>query len=977
MAQEPKSSPPTATGPNPAFDPYHHWLGIPAREQPANHYRLLGLSMYEENPEVIAFAAERQMTHVRIFQAGPHSAASQKLLNELAAAELCLTTPSRKKAYDEELWTSLKLPSPPVLTQATTAAPAAEPATPAVPPRRSPPPFPVNGKSSSAMPELTTGIWHPESVSPVTKNSIEANPTPADILSKRIKIGLIAACVTASVVLAGLTVHWLTRGSQSAKRSSEPVAHDTTHDSTSDKQRSAAAKVQPPKSDIGSDTKVVNPVPVTTNKGPDKTPTAPAVEPEKKGTDSKTNPNPNPQPGSIGGSPDESTPPAVPTVPPSDMKPVRDPKLDTPKPNVATSKPEEPAGPQRPSPPTSLDQRRARDLLEQVWAGQIQAAATSSAKTALAEQFLKKMDELNATPAERFVMLDQAQELAVAAGNLRIALSVVNQQAREFNIDALTARADALQAIQGKLLLSETGREFVAAALDLTDDAFDGRKFALADKMADAGLATARKINNAELIKTLMSRKDVIQESLQKAQRVAEARQTLAARPEDAAAHLLLGDYLCLEENDWEQGLPHLTQGGDTELAEVARADLSKPAVVDDQFELAERWWSCRFGAAADAPSPYRSRALVWYRVALPSLSGLKKAKAEQRIQELQRLGSATEPPLAFGSFNGQAARDLQRRWAKAIRSTPTKTNALNMTLMLVPAGEFRMGSVAQDTQASDDEQPAHTVRLTRPFYLAAHEVTVEQFTAFVTATGYQTDREQGKGNAIYPGRDQNLETTVRDAERAHEKILRDQAKGGKGRGPGGRFISNWRTPLIAQTNNSPVVYVSWNDAVAFCNWLSKRERAKYRLPTEAEWEFACRAGTTTVFVNGDQPEDLIRFGNVADSSARKAFPYWAGALKTTDGYQFTAPVGRFAPNAFGLYDLHGNAAEWCADRYLADYYTDSPAENPPGATTGNTRVIRGGGWCDYAVDCRVSARGHGGASDQGIYVGFRVVCEP
>src|SRR5262249_50768151 len=156
--------------------------------------------------------------------------------------------------------------------------------------------------------------------------------------------------------------------------------------------------------------------------------------------------------------------------------------------------------------------------------------------------------------------------------------------------------------------------------------------------------------------------------------------------------------------------------------------------------------------------------------------------------------------------------------------------------LVLLPAGEFKMGATAADSQATDNERPAHSVRLTKPMFLSATEVTVDQFTSFVTATGYQTDREQGNGNSIYPDRDQNMENTVREAERMQDKKLRDLAKAGKGKVPGGRQqLSTWRVPLITQTGNSPVVYVSWNDAVAFCNWLGKRERAKYRLPTEAE----------------------------------------------------------------------------------------------------------------------------------------------
>ena len=125
------------------------------------------------------------------------------------------------------------------------------------------------------------------------------------------------------------------------------------------------------------------------------------------------------------------------------------------------------------------------------------------------------------------------------------------------------------------------------------------------------------------------------------------------------------------------------------------------------------------------------------------------------------------------------------------------------------------------------------------------------------------------------------------------------------------------------------MVNVSWNDAVAFCKWLSRKEGKSYRLPTEAEWEYACRAGTTTRYHSGDDPETLAKVANVADATAKAKFPAWKWTIKASDGYVFTAPVGQFKPNAFGLYDMHGNARQWCADWYGGDYYGKSPVDDP------------------------------------------------
>ncbi len=189
-----------------------------------------------------------------------------------------------------------------------------------------------------------------------------------------------------------------------------------------------------------------------------------------------------------------------------------------------------------------------------------------------------------------------------------------------------------------------------------------------------------------------------------------------------------------------------------------------------------------------------------------------------------------------------------------------------------------------------------------------------------------------------------------------------------------------------------PAVYVSWNDAVAFCNWLSKKEGTKYRLPTETEWEYACRAGTETRYSFGNDADGLVRVGNVADEETRRGwpnativalekskkedtnipFPYLSGR----DGYTYTAPVGKFHPNAFGLHDMHGNVSEWCSDWFDERYYENSPTDDPKGPSAGSYRVVRGGGWNLTAVDYRCASRSGGKPAGRARDTGFRVVRE-
>jgi formylglycine-generating enzyme required for sulfatase activity/serine/threonine protein kinase len=280
--------------------------------------------------------------------------------------------------------------------------------------------------------------------------------------------------------------------------------------------------------------------------------------------------------------------------------------------------------------------------------------------------------------------------------------------------------------------------------------------------------------------------------------------------------------------------------------------------------------------------------------------------------------------------------------------------NAVPIRLFLVPAGEFLMGSPESDPEAGADEKPQHRVRI-GAFYLGLTEVTRGQFRRFVEQTGYRTDAEKdGKGL----GWDADAQRFVASS----------------------RYT--WRNPGFLQTDDHPVVNVSWNDAVSFCDWLSKSEGRTYRLPTEAEWEYACRAGTKTRYSSGDDPERLVTAGNIWDATARakytRSVSTFSGAvIKGSDGHVHTAPTGQFRPNAFGLYDMHGNVEEWCLDGYDARYYQRSPVQDPPGAMGALPRVISGGSWDRGPGAARSAKRNSALHSFRSAATGFRVALIP
>ncbi|MCA9048380.1 MAG: SUMF1/EgtB/PvdO family nonheme iron enzyme [Planctomycetaceae bacterium] len=236
-------------------------------------------------------------------------------------------------------------------------------------------------------------------------------------------------------------------------------------------------------------------------------------------------------------------------------------------------------------------------------------------------------------------------------------------------------------------------------------------------------------------------------------------------------------------------------------------------------------------------------------------------------------------------------------------------TNSIGMKLKLIPAGEFLMGSPESEQGRSDDEHQ-HRVRITQPFYLGVTEVTQGQWTAVM-------------GTEPWKGED-----------------------------------------YVREGADFPATYVSWEDAVEYCKRLTSREGVTYRLPTEAEWEYACRGGTTTRFHFGSSETSL---GDYA----------WFDGNAWDVDEKYAHLVRQKRPNGFGLYDMHGNVWEWCQDEYDAEYYKTSSAADPRGpseSSGGSRRVYRGGCWYDSPQGCRSAHRGGYSPSSRHGDLGFRVL---
>jgi formylglycine-generating enzyme required for sulfatase activity len=632
-------------------------------------------------------------------------------------------------------------------------------------------------------------------------------------------------------------------------------------------------------------------------------------------------------------------------------------------------------------PPSADEQKRLMAEIDEIY--KPGEAKDQAAKAALGRKLLEDGRKSEANRAEQFVLLRRAGEIARDAGEAELMLEAVDAIADAgFNIQPCQVKSRLLKRLveQGALGGASQHSAICASCVKFAEDAaaggavdealdlLDTAKKSLArsiiqaqaaQRAAKAALARARtpadkttqekKAGEAQAeldaIKSAQSSLAECAKGLQQVRHeheaILRAQERLKTAPDDPDACLAVGRWYCFHQGNWDGGLKLLAKGSDDALKSRAAEELaSKPSKAADKVARGDAWWDLAEKATGRAKAAMRRRAGHWYQEAMPDLApGLAKSKIEKRLAqaadepapEAKTEATRIHPPLAAAPFNEKTAKQHQARWAKYLHVPVVQTNSIGMKLVLIPPGEFQMGApkemIEEELRAHGGEAwyrehlpgegPQHRVRITKAYWLGATQVTQEEY-----------ERVMASNPSKFQG----------DPKR-------------------------------------PVEQVSWDDAVEFCRRLSelpgeKAAKRRYGLPTEAQWEYACRAGNAGRWCFSAQPNP---FPLAVEEKLLGEYAWFADNNKTNGS---THPVAQKRPNAWGLYDMHGNVREWCADWYDGKYYAASPTDDPTGPITGSGRVGRGGLWYYFARDCRTTNR-YGRPGSRYDFLGLRVSLVP
>lgn len=598
---------------NDNFDGYLHWLGIPVEEQPPSYFRLLGVNPSEERVQVIADAAQRRTVAVAAHISGPQKELAVKLLREIAAAQICLLDPAARTAYDETLAKKSRKPLPRQQTQPFAMV--------AAPPVAAPGP-PTEDDDDDEEPD-----WF----------------FPAVTLAGAVFTGLLFLGVIVGVLL-------LRNRSDDAAVASrvadtEVVSHQPQPGeavATSDGLSSAALL----ETDV--DRRVLTPrashqfASVKPDDSAEHDFDLPAELPSQPVSAAST---PQPRTGESTGLASSENLQRSSAAVPSDTG-----TLPSATATQGVGSARAPSGKVIPpgpfmkavAPDVSSRQRAIRQIATSH--GNLIRAATTNQKRQSAAQSLVQDAKAELDPARQFVLFEQAQTLAVDAGDVSLAFSIVDEFENHFTTGDAEFAADAVRGLVPAAQADNQRRELADRAVKLADAATGTGEPDLAEEMLKLASSVAGPLNDRLLNAELQRRLQQLGIALPAAEpaEIINARKALANDPQDADAHSALGRYACFVQRDWQQGLTHMAVGSDQELAKISRQDVASPRTPADAVKLADAWHSWGQQAEAAEQQAAWSRSLSWYRFAQPRLVGAVKKRVDRRIKELSEVVGPT-----------------------------------------------------------------------------------------------------------------------------------------------------------------------------------------------------------------------------------------------------------------------------------------------------------------------------------------------
>jgi len=608
-----------------AFDPYLQWLGIRDPQRPPNHYRLLGLELFENDAGVIAMSADRQMAHLRNFKTGPDAEVAERLLNELSAARICLLKPERKASYDSQLRAALRpVPAvkaasinPPVLANANSSFPTVAPV--------------VRTNTSAVMKSpAAKASWKPWAI--LASMLVLCGGLVALLIYKNSPSGdeLIAAVDNGEH-----TQTVLAKAPQKTAVPNKAVAQTNVSTKSPDKTQQ--------KSPDTTNSRIETP---TKNK-----PSVPDIEPvtkpvPEKASSSNNKKNSKQQPNST------NAPPAVDLTtllgeeveskaPGTPENSTVEPKTSTENLVIAQAPASEPAKPTRLAVPDKAIITSKEKEIREIFAEEYKSQKPE-VKNALAGKLRQSSTESKDDSSMRYVLLNEARTNAILGGSVKLAVEITDELLRDYDLSESDERFSLFSKLltsgnrtpaYGQLVLEELRGAIVR--LQESDD------YEVALKLVNMAQAAARNMRDPALVTELTQRAKEI--NLQKTayQRAKLAKENLAKNPDDPAANELWGAYLSFTKGDFTAGLPFLARGASADLADLAARELQNKQTPADQLALADDWWT--YGEKLQTQDAARSTNIRQYAgqkyVALfPKLTGIDKAKAEKRIDELKKI---------------------------------------------------------------------------------------------------------------------------------------------------------------------------------------------------------------------------------------------------------------------------------------------------------------------------------------------------